>query len=119
MSSAALAAGAILAGPGTAAVHYRQLLNMSQGRFAAVASPLHHAAINGSPVRVAVLGRALTLPVVGKVIAPTWALTWNDLLDGAPPGSTTTTSRLVLAAGRMATRSTAIAARLHCDLSDR
>jgi len=119
MSSAALAAGAILAGAGTAAVHYRQLLNMSQGRFAAVASPLHHAAINGSPVRVAVLGRALTLPVVGKVIAPTWALTWNDLLDGAPPGSTTTTSRLVLAAGRMATRSTAIAARLHCDLSDR
>lgn len=119
MTSAALAAAAILAGPGTAAAHYRQLLADGPGRFAEVASPFHHAAINGSPTRVTALARALTMPVVRTVIAPTWALSWNDLLDGAPPGPTTSMSRLVLAAGRLATRGTPIGKRLRRDLKNR
>jgi geranylgeranyl reductase family protein len=118
MTSAALAAVAILAGPGTAAVHYRRLLDVGPGRFAAAASPLHHAAINGSPTRVALLGRVLTLPVLRTFLAPIWALSWNDLLDGAPPGPTTVMSRLALASGRFAGRSSSIGERLRLDLAD-
>ncbi len=118
MTSAALAATAILAGPDTAANHYRLLLAAGPGAFASVAGPLHRAAINGSAVRVAVLGRALTVPVLREIIAPTWALSWNDLTDGAPPGRTTATSRLALAAARRAARRTSIAERLRLDLMD-
>jgi flavin-dependent dehydrogenase len=118
MASGAIAATAILAGPGTAAAHYRRLLSNGPGRFSAAASPLHHATINGSPARVAVLGRALTLPVVCTLIAPTWALLWNDLVDGAFPGSTTRISRVALATGRFATRWTTIGKRLRVDLDD-
>ena len=118
MTSAALAATAILAGPGTAAGHYRQLLAAGPGIFASVAAPLHHSVINGSAARVGVLGRALTMPVLRELIAPTWALSWNDLIDGAPPGPTTVTSRIALAAGRLATRRTSISERLRRDLTD-
>ncbi len=118
MTSAAYAATAILAGPGTAAAHYRQLLRVGPGRFAAAASPIHHAAINGSPSRVAMLGRLLTLPVLRTLIAPTWAMSWNDLVDGAPPGPTAMMSRLALTTGKLATRSSSISARLRHDLAD-
>ncbi len=115
MASAALAAAAILAGPGTAASNYRQLLAAGPGRFAAATAPLHHAAISGSPARVAMLGRALTLPALRTLIAPTWALSWNDLVDGATPGATTVMSRVALAAGRLATRRSSISERLLYD----
>ena len=62
MTSAAAAAEAILAGPTSAAARYRQHLAAGPGRYASVAAPLHAAAIAGSPRRVALLGRALTLP---------------------------------------------------------
>ncbi len=119
MTSGALAAATILAGPDTAAANYRQLLATGLGRFAAATAPLHHAAINGSPVRVAVLGRALTLPVLRTLIAPTWALSWNDLLEGAVPGPSTVLSRLALASGRLATRRSSISERLRQDQSRR
>lgn len=118
MTSAALAAEAILTTPGSAAAHYRRLLAAGPGRFAAATAPLHHATINGSPARVAALGRAITLPVIGRAIAPTWALSWNDLLDGAPAGSTTTASRLLLAMGRAAGSRSAISRRLRHDQAD-
>ncbi len=86
MTAAANAADAILTGPGTAALRYRQQLAAGPGRYTSVAAPLHAAAISGSPRRVALLGRAMTLPGVGAAIASPWALTWNDLLDGASPG---------------------------------
>ena len=118
MTSAAAAAAAILAGPGSAAARYRQHLAAGPGRYAAVAAPIHAAAITGSPRRVALLGRALTLPGVGAAIAAPWALTWNDLLDGAPPGPATLASRLALGIGRAATARTSIRRHLANDLSD-
>lgn len=118
MTSAAFAAQAILAGPSTAAVHYRRFLRAGPGRFAAAASPLHHAAINGSPSRVAMLGRLLTLPVLRTLIAPTWARSWNDLVDGSAPGPTMVTSGLAIGAARLATRSSSISKRLRRDLAD-
>lgn len=119
MTSAAAAAAAILAGPGAAAARYRHHLAAGPGRYASVAAPVHAAAITGSPQRVAFLGRALTLPGVGAAIAAPWALTWNDLLDGAPPGPATLASRLVLGIGRAATVRSRVRRRLASDLDDR
>ena len=118
MTTAAAAAALILHSPGTAAAHYRHFLDAGPGRFAAFASPLHHAAISGSPARVSVLARALTMPGMGRLVAPVWALSWNDLVDGAPPGPITALSRVVLAGGRAAMRSTAVATGLRRDLAD-
>jgi len=119
MTSAAAAAEAILAGPTSAAARYRQHLAAGPGRHASVAAPLHVAAIAGSPRRVALLGRALTLPGVGSAIAAPWALTWNDLLDGAPPGPATLASRVALGVGRAATIRSPVRGRLARDLDDR
>jgi menaquinone-9 beta-reductase len=116
ITSAAAAASAILAGPGTAADRYCKFLAAGPGRYASVAAPIHAAAITGSPRRVALLGRALTLPGVGAAIAAPWALTWNDLLDGAPPGATTVAGRLALGIGRAATARSAVRRRLDHDL---
>ena len=118
MTSAAAAAEAILAGPGSAAARYRHHLAAGPGRYASVAAPVHATAIAGSPRRVALLGRALTLPGVGAAIAAPWALTWNDLLDGAPPGPATLASRLTLAVGRAATVRSRVRRRLTHDLDD-
>ena len=119
MTSAAAAAEAILAGPGSAASRYRQHLAGGPGRYASVAAPVHNSAITGSPRRVALLGRALTLPGVGAAIASPWALTWNDLLDGAPRGPATLASRLAVRIGRVATARTRVRRRLTRDLHDR
>ncbi len=119
MTSAAAAAEAILAGPGSAASRYRRHLATGPGRYASVAAPIHAAAIAGSPRWVALLGRALTLPGVGASIASPWALSWNDLLDGAPPGPATTASRLALRVGRAVTTRSRVRAQMSRDLADR
>jgi flavin-dependent dehydrogenase len=116
MTSALAAAEAILAGPDTAAARYRHHLAAGPGRYASASAPVHAWAISGSPRRVARLGRALTLPGVGAAIAAPWALTWNDLLDGAPPGLTTLASRLALGVGRLATVRSPVRRRLERDL---
>ena len=118
MTSAAVAADAILAGPGSAACRYRRHLAAGPGRYASVAAPLHAAAVTGSPRRLALLGRALTLPGVGAAIAAPWALTWNDLLDGAPPGPATVASRFALRVGRAGTTRSRIRQQLTRELAD-
>lgn len=118
MTSAAAAAEAILAGPGSAAVRYRQYLAGGLGRYASVAAPVHAAAITGSPRRVAVLGRALTIPGIGSAIAAPWAVTWNDLVDGAPRGPVTAASRLIMGVGRVATSRSRVRRQLGRDLAD-
>lgn len=111
MTSAVAAAQAILAGPTTAAARYRAHLADGPGRFAAATGPAH-AAISTSPRRVAVVGRVLTAPGVGALLASPWALLWNDLVDGAPPGPNRAAVRLSLAAGRRLGARTAVATRL-------
>lgn len=118
MTSAALAAEAILADPGSAARRYREQLAAGPGRYASVAAPIHAAAVSGPSRRVSLLGGILTLPGVGAAIARPWALSWNDLLDGAPPGPTTTASRLALGLGRIVTTRSAVRRRLASDLGD-
>ena len=108
MTSAVAAAQAVLASPDSAATRYCQYLAGGPARFAAVAAPIHAAMVSGSPRRTAVAGRVLTLPILRRAIAPTWSLSWSDLLDGAPPSLTTASSRAVMAVGRMGTRGTRV-----------
>jgi flavin-dependent dehydrogenase len=119
MTSAAAAAQAILTGPGTAAARYCAHLAAGPARFASVAAPIHAWAISGSPRRVARLSRALTLPGVGAALAAPWALTWNDLLDGAPPSVASVAAHLALGVGRAATVRSTVRQRLTRDLDNR
>ena len=103
MISGHAAARAVVAGPGDAAERYLRILAAGPARYASVAAAVHAVSISGSPRRVAGLGRALTLPGVGRTIAAPWALYWNDLLDGAPPGPATLAATVAHRAGRLAT----------------
>lgn len=116
MASAAAAAEAILADPGTAAAVYRRTLAAGPGRFAEATAALHAAAIGGPSRRLAGLTRALTAPVIGPAIAAPWALLWNDLVDGAPPGVTTRAARLALGLSRTASARTVVRRQLRRDL---
>jgi len=46
------------------------------------AAPVH-AALLPRPRVVSALGRALTAPALGSLLAPGWSIFWNDLVDGA------------------------------------
>jgi len=56
---------------------------------------------------VSMVARTITAPGLGRLIAGGWSIFWNDLADGAAPGSprvvaraATTVARAVTAAGR-------------------
>lgn len=111
MASAAHAARAILADPASAARRYHAELAAGPGRYAATACPVHVAA-SATPHRVAFVGRALTAPILGPLIAPAWALLWNDLVDGANAGPNRAVVRTALGLGRLLGRRSAVAHRL-------
>jgi menaquinone-9 beta-reductase len=117
MTSAAAAATAILASPGTAAASYRAVLAAGPARHALATAPLHVASITGSSSRVALLGRLLTAPLLGPAIARPWSLLWNDLVDGAPSDATTFTTRLALGFARTVGSRSAVGQRLLNELA--
>ncbi|MCU1503769.1 MAG: geranylgeranyl reductase [Ilumatobacteraceae bacterium] len=117
MTSAAAAASAILADPSTAARRYHAHLRSSAGRFATATAPIHIAA-SSTPRRVAVVGRVLTAPGLGALVAAPWALLWNDLADGAPPGASRTIVRAALALSRTLSQRSAVAQRLADQFAD-
>jgi menaquinone-9 beta-reductase len=84
-SGRAAAEAIISAGPTRAAASYRTLLGKRFGPYASQTAPVT-ALLLGRPRLTAGIGRLLTAPVMGKVLAGAWALYWNDLVDGAPPG---------------------------------
>ena len=99
LGSGRSAAEAILAvGPGAAAAVYAESLRNVYAPYACATAPVtswmlrHHRAVSG-------LGRALTNPVIAAVLAGGWSVYWNDLLDGASPG---TARRTAAAAARVA-----------------
>lgn len=102
LASGRAAAEAVLACPAEPAPHYRSFLGQ---RYAAFHSS--NAAIQAVLVRratvVAGAGRLLTAPVVGRALAGGWAVYWNELLDGATPGSARNTAALATAIARAAT----------------
>jgi len=86
MTSGRSAAEAILGLPGQAAARYRDDLarvHLPYQRITAAG----HAALVGRPRAIAAVGRMLTAPVLGSALAGGWGIFWNELLDGAAPGS--------------------------------
>jgi len=103
MTSAAAAAYAVLASPDGAASRYRDHIATHPGRHAAATAAVH-VAVARSPRRTAGVGRALTLPGIGRVLARPWSLLWNDLVDGAPPGPNRTIVSASLSIARTVSR---------------
>ena len=106
MTSARLAAEAVLESPATAAARYRAALareHLDYHRVAAAA----HAALVGRPVVGAAVGRLLTHPLVGPALAGGWSIFWNELIDGTPPGVPRTVAATASVVGRCVTRRTA------------
>jgi flavin-dependent dehydrogenase len=106
MTSARLAAELVLAGPTDAAARYRRALarqHLDYHRVAAAA----HAALVGRPATAAAVGRLLTHPFVGRPLAGGWSVFWNELLDGAPPGSARTVAAAASVVGRALTHRSA------------
>jgi menaquinone-9 beta-reductase len=104
MESAQSAALAVLAGPGQAAARYRAELAGRHSRYQASTAALH-AALLPRPAVVAAVARTLTAPPIGRLVAGGWALYWNDLLEGATPGS----PRVVAALAERAARGLTVA----------
>jgi flavin-dependent dehydrogenase len=85
MGSGRAAAEAVLNGPGHVAEHYRATLaaeHLPYHRITAAAQ----AALVGRPRALAVVARCLTTVGGVDALAGGWAIFWNELLDGAPPG---------------------------------
>jgi geranylgeranyl reductase family protein len=54
------------------------------------------------PTAIAAVGRMVSLPAVGRALAPGWSVFWNELLDGAAPGRGRTTAALATRVGHAA-----------------
>jgi len=85
MTSGKAAAESLLATPGRAEENYRHHLAAAHLPYQRIAATAH-AALLCRPKAVSAAGRLLTLPAVGTRLAEGWAVFWNELLDGAPPG---------------------------------
>jgi geranylgeranyl reductase family protein len=105
MVSARLAAEAVLARPADPGPVYTEALAGVFGRYLPGASALQTVLL--SRPRVASAGvRLLTAPVVRRLVAGTWSLYWNGLVEGAQPRPSAWSAGLVQRlAGRFAGRS--------------
>jgi geranylgeranyl reductase family protein len=102
MESGRAAAEAVLADPGRAADRYRRFLADRYAPYQAATAPLH-AAMLPRPRAVSAAARTLTAPLLGRLLAGGWAVYWNDLTDGATPGSPRAVARLAQGAFAAAT----------------
>jgi flavin-dependent dehydrogenase len=102
LASGRAAADAVLACPAAPATRYRSFLAQRYASFHASNAAIQAALVRRARV-VAVTGRLLTAPVIGRTIASGWAVYWNELLDGATPGTARNTAALATAIARLAT----------------
>ena len=86
MRSGQLAAETLLSGPGQAAARYTSALVAEHLPYQKITAALQ-AALVGRPRAVAGVARLLTAAAAGgDALAGGWAVFWNELLEGAPPG---------------------------------
>jgi flavin-dependent dehydrogenase len=102
MVSGRAAAEAVLAGPGDAALRYRQFVRDIFAPYASITAPVH-AALLPKPRATAAVGRLLTAPGIGRALSGGWAVFWNDLLAGATPGPPRTVASAATGLGRVLT----------------
>jgi len=103
MSSGRAAAQAVLADPDRAAQRYRAYLASTYAPYHSTTAPVH-AALLPRPRVVSAVGRALTAPALGPLLAPGWSVFWNDLVDGA---QRTVPRKVAAIAGRIGRAATA------------
>ena len=101
MRSGRAAAEAVLTGPEAAATRYRAYLASAFAPYQSAAAPAH-AALLPRPRATAAIGRLLTAPGVGRVVAGGWSIFWNDLLEGAAPGPARSLASTAARVGRVA-----------------
>ncbi|HYB86049.1 MAG TPA: geranylgeranyl reductase family protein [Streptosporangiaceae bacterium] len=111
MVSARLAAEAVLAHPADPGPAYTEALDGAFGRYLPGAAALQ-AALLQRPRTASAGIRLLTAPVVRRLVAGTWSLYWNGLVDGAEPRPSAWSAAAVqraagLLAGRAGERSPA------------
>jgi geranylgeranyl reductase family protein len=94
MVSGRLAAEAVIAGPARAGAAYAGALEAAFGRYMAGASALQ-AVLLRRPRATSAITRLLTAPGVRRVVAGTWSIYWNGLVDGARPRPSAWTARAV------------------------
>jgi geranylgeranyl reductase family protein len=92
MISARLAAEAVLADPCRAGAAYMQALAGAFGRYLTGASALQRALLRRPRLASASM-RLATAPVVRSLLAGTWSIYWNGLVDGARPRPAAWTAR--------------------------
>jgi hypothetical protein len=108
----------VVSSPGDAAHAYRHWVADTFGPFASVTSPIH-AAMVGHPRRIAALAGLLTAPLLGPAIASTWAIYWNDLMDGASRSRPAAAAGVVQHLGQVVTIPSRVRRSLRRDLGDR
>jgi flavin-dependent dehydrogenase len=116
LRSGLAAAQAVLADPAHPAPAYRCWVRATYGSWSATAATVHRAIVD-RPRRIAAVGRVLTSPVVGPVISSTWALYWNDLIEGAERSPAAFSAWTVDRVGRLVTSRSAVRRQLDRDLS--
>jgi menaquinone-9 beta-reductase len=105
MGSGRSAAEAVLSGPSHVAEQYRASLaadHLPYHRITAAAQ----AALVGRPRLVSTVARCLTTLGAVDAVAGGWAIFWNELLDGAPPGRHRSIAAAVTRFGRPMTART-------------
>lgn len=102
MNSGRAAARAVLDDPGRAARHYRAYLANTYAPYQSTTAPAHRALLP-RPRAVSAVGRVLTAPALGSLLAPGWSIFWNDLLDGARPPVPRAVAAVASGIGRTAT----------------
>jgi menaquinone-9 beta-reductase len=102
MCSGRAAAQAVLTDPADAAGRYRAYLANTYAPYHSTTAPVH-AALLPRPRVVSAVGRALTAPAVGSLLAPGWSIFWNDLVEGAQPTVPRKVAAVAGAIGRAAT----------------
>jgi geranylgeranyl reductase family protein len=85
MGSGRMAAECILAGSGPVAERYCAALAAAHLPYQRITAAAQ-AALVGRPRAISILSRLLIAAGVSDSIAGGWAVFWNELLDGAPPG---------------------------------
>ncbi len=104
MVSARLAAWAVLADPTRAAQLYAEAVTEAFGRYMPGAAALQGALLR-RPRAASASVRLLTAPGLRRVVAGTWSLYWNGLVDGARPRPSAWAAGVVQSvAGRLAAR---------------
>jgi menaquinone-9 beta-reductase len=104
MVSARLAAQAVLADPARAGRLYAEAVSEAFGRYMPGAAALQTAMLR-RPRAASTSVRLLTAPAVRRLVAGTWSLYWNGLVDGARPRPSAWAASLVQRAmGQLAAR---------------